>query len=135
MSLIRPIHDLVNGFLAYEQTDIAQQLRRASKSVPANIAEGFSRRVTARDFKFYLAHALGSANEVMVHLMIAAELEYAPSANLDSLISQYRIVAKQLGRLIQVWRDPAERQPRTRDAKPRLIQSDHRPPSHLSAKE
>jgi len=109
MKLIRPVHDLVKEFPTFEQADLCAQMRRASKSIPANIAEGFSRRLTARDFKLYLAHALGSANEMIVHLAVAEELAYCELAASQPLIGEYRIVTRQLARLIQVWRDPRER--------------------------
>lgn len=113
MALVRPIDELVKRFPAHEHVDLAQQMRRASKSIPTNIAEGFSRRLTARDFKLYLAHALGSANEMVVHLMIASELRYAPASDIDLLIDEYRIIARQTARLAQVWRDPRERETKT----------------------
>ena len=132
MALLRPIHDIVKDFTPFEQADLAQQMRRASKSIPANIAEGFSRRVTARDFKLYLAHALGSANEMIVHLMIAEELVYSDADRLRTLTSEYEVVARQLARLIQVWRDPPEHDSRSRSIKPRLIRSNHLQPEPTS---
>ena len=79
-------------------------MRRACKSVPTNIAEGFSRRTTAKDFKLYLAHALGSTNEMIVHLKIATQLNYLPEDRSKELIAAYDIVARQLNKLIQNWR-------------------------------
>ena len=76
MALVRPIHDLVKTFPDSERFDLVQQMRRASKSVPTNIAEGFGRQTTPRDYRMYLAHALGSVNEMLVHLQIAIDLEY-----------------------------------------------------------
>lgn len=104
LALVRPVHDLVRRFPEFEDRDLVQQMRRASKSVPANIAEGFSRRRSAKDFKLYLAHAMGSANEVLVHLEVAGELGYASAEERSSLADDYRIVCRQLNKLIQNWR-------------------------------
>ena len=104
MALVRPIHELVKRFPEYEQRDIVQQMRRASKSVPANIAEGFSKRRSAKDFKSYLAHALGSANELLVHLTVSQELGYVQQEEATELSESYDIVCRQLNRLIQNWR-------------------------------
>jgi four helix bundle protein len=104
MSLVRPVHDLVKRFPEYEDRDLVQQMRRAAKSVPANIAEGFSKRCGEKDFKLYLAHAMGSANELLVHLRVAAELGYAQPAERRHLSEGYEIVCKQLNKLIQNWR-------------------------------
>jgi four helix bundle protein len=68
------IHKLVLTFPDYERFDLCDQMRRASKSIPANIAEGYGRRRSVRDFKHYLAMALGSANEMVVHLNKIAKI-------------------------------------------------------------
>ena len=47
-----------------EQYALGDQVRRASKSIPANIAEGFGKqRSSTREFRRYLVIALGSADE------------------------------------------------------------------------
>jgi four helix bundle protein len=93
LALVRPVHDMVKRVPAHEERDLVQQMRRASKSVPANIAEGFLKRRGAKDFKLYLAHALGSANEMLVHLRIAAELDYVPKEEIRVLTERYDIIA------------------------------------------
>lgn len=103
MSLLRPVHELVLSFPDYEKFDLASQLRRASKSIPANIAEGYSKRSSAKNFKLYLINAQGSANEVVVHLQIARELGYVAGDQIGALIEDYRIVGKQLTKLIERW--------------------------------
>ncbi len=104
IALVRPVHELVKRFPEYEERDLVSQMRRASKSVPANIAEGFSKRRGTRDFKLYLAHALGSANEMQVHLTIAQELQYATQEEASGLMAEYNIVCRQMNKLIQNWR-------------------------------
>ncbi len=105
MSLLAPIHAVANKFPDYERYELARQVRRSSKSVPANIAEGFGRKRSVREFKAFLSYALGSANETLVHLKIAVALSYADSAELTALIDSYTIVAKQLHRLMEAWQD------------------------------
>jgi len=103
MALVRPVHEAAKKLPGYEQFDLAQQMRRASKSIPTNIAEGFSKRSTAKDFKLYLGHALGSANEMLIHLRIAQELEYFTDGELKSLKDDYQVVCRQINKLMQVW--------------------------------
>lgn len=98
------IHKLVLTFPDYERFDLCDQMRRASKSIPANIAEGYGRRRSVRDFKHYLAMALGSANEMVVHLEIARELGYAEITLCHSLAEDYIVICKMLYRLIENWR-------------------------------
>jgi len=78
-------------------------MRRACKSVPANIAEGYGRRRSAKEFCTFLALAVGSANEMEVHLKTAHELGYISPQDIEHFRSEYEIVGKQLTRLIQYW--------------------------------
>jgi four helix bundle protein len=56
---------------------LADQVRRASKSICANLAEGFGKqRRSNLEFKRYLLMAIGSADEMQVWLRYCADLEY-----------------------------------------------------------
>ena len=60
-----------------EQFGLADQIRRASKSICGNIAEGFGKqRRSGAEFKRYLLMAIGSADEMQVWLRYCADLEY-----------------------------------------------------------
>jgi four helix bundle protein len=95
---------MVLKFPDYEKFDLASQLRRAAKSVPANIAEGYGKRRSAKEFQAYLTNAMGSAMEIEVHLQIALELEYIQQAEFDYLSEEYKIIGRQLYKLIDHWR-------------------------------
>ncbi|PYO93056.1 MAG: four helix bundle protein [Gemmatimonadetes bacterium] len=62
-------------FPDYEQTGLADQLRRACQSVPLNIAEG-NTRYGSRECRRFLDTARGSLAEVETILEMARELEY-----------------------------------------------------------
>ena len=111
MSLLKPIHRVVMQFPDYEKYDLANQMRRAAKSIPANIAEGYGKRRSAKEFRAYLTNALGSATEMEVHLLIARELEYMEQEEFTSLSAEYKIVARQLYRLIEHWQTLDSRPP------------------------
>ena len=102
-ALQKPIHELVSRYPDYEKYGLANQMRRASKSIPANIAEGYGRRRSPREFCTYLAIAVGSANEMEVHLKTSFELDYITPGEFEHFRSEYEIVGKQLTRLIQYW--------------------------------
>ena len=104
MKVLVSVHKMALGFLEYERYALADQMRRASKSVPTNIAEGYGRRKSTKDFKHYLTVALGSANEMIAHLEITRALQYSQSEACDSLIEEYTIICKMLYRLIENWR-------------------------------
>jgi four helix bundle protein len=103
MKALVAAHKMALKFPEYERYALADQVRRASKSVPTNIAEGYGRRKSARDFKHYLTMALGSANEMIVHLEIARELGYDTPENCRALIEEYNVIGKMLYRLIENW--------------------------------
>ena len=59
------VHRQSLEFPPIEQRGLADQVRRASKSICANLAEGFARQgVQPADFRRYLVMALGSADEM-----------------------------------------------------------------------
>jgi four helix bundle protein len=104
MQALVAVHKLVLKFPEYERYALADQMRRASKSIPTNIAEGYGRRKSAKEFKHFLGIALGSANEMIVHLEITQALEYAKPEICNSLIEDYTVICKMLYRLIESWR-------------------------------
>jgi four helix bundle protein len=101
--LLRPIHELAASLPPHERFDLTDQMRRASKSVSANIVEGYGHKDTPKQAKAYWRTALGSANEMVEHLEQAQELEYLKPEITQPLIEEYIVIAKQLNRLIQNW--------------------------------
>jgi len=59
----------------FERYDLADQLRRAARSVTANIAEGYGRYHYLDEAKF-LSNSRGSAHEVLDHLIDALDEGY-----------------------------------------------------------
>lgn len=113
MALLKPVHKLALQLPDFEKYDLANQLRRASKSVPANIAEGYAKKRSLKEFRAFLANAMGSSSEMVVHLKIARELEYVRDDDSAKLMEEYDILGKQLNRLISRWRSLDEIQPPT----------------------
>lgn len=103
-ALLKPVHDLALTLPDYEKFDLANQLRRACKSIPANIAEGYARRRSAKEFCLFLTTALGSANEMEVHLDIAFELGYIEQSTHQELGAAYNELGRMLNGLIRYWR-------------------------------
>ncbi len=103
MTALVEVHKFALAFPDYERFALTDQVRRSSKSIPANIAEGYGRRKSTREFKHYLTLALGSANETIVHLEIARALTYGDPAAAAALIESYTVICKMLYRLIEAW--------------------------------
>ncbi len=101
-ALVR-IHALAGSLPDVERYELASQFRRASKSIPANIAEGYAKRRYPKEFISYLTTALGSANEVEVHLEIAGKLGYGEPDARAELLDEYGVIGRQLAALIRSW--------------------------------
>jgi four helix bundle protein len=104
MALLPRVHRLAVSLPDFERYELASQIRRASKSIPSNIAEGYGKKRSAREFRAFLANALGSTNELVVHLEMAKVLGYAAERECEDLVNEYSIVGKQLNRLMSTWR-------------------------------
>jgi four helix bundle protein len=61
-----------------EQFGLSSQIRRAAISIPANVAEGASRR-SKKEFARFLLMARGSSAEIRVLLEIAHEIGVPPT--------------------------------------------------------
>ena len=71
------VHRVSLGFPAIEQRALADQIRRASKSICANLGEGFGRQKRSKaEFRRFVQMALGSADEMRVWLRYALDLGY-----------------------------------------------------------
>ena len=98
------VYRVTREFPREEIYGITSQMRRAASSITANIAEGCGRSGD-REFLRYLRIALGSANELEDHIILATDLEYLThdagvQLNSDVTIVQ-RMIAKLINRLSQ----------------------------------
>lgn len=75
LDLVERIYQLTAGFPSSENFGLTSQLRRASVSLPSNIAEGSSRGST-KDFIRFLNMASGSLAEIETQLIIAERIGY-----------------------------------------------------------
>ena len=76
---------------------IADQLRRSSKSVCANLVEGSGRQTGSNvEFRRFITIALGSADEARLWCEYARDLGYADPATVASWIDELREVARML---------------------------------------
>jgi four helix bundle protein len=95
MQLTVDVYQLTSKFPAEEKFGLTSQLRRATASIPANIAEGHSRSST-KDFLRHLSIALGSLADVTTFVELAEWLRFVDSqtANgmLDSMQEERRML-------------------------------------------
>ncbi|WP_234905971.1 four helix bundle protein [Affinirhizobium pseudoryzae] len=79
---------------------LTSQIRRASTSVAANIAEGHGRENTG-SFVQFLRIAQGSLKELETHLIIARRVDTIPGQEFQSLIDQCDEIGKMMRSLIR----------------------------------
>ncbi|MGD1805753.1 four helix bundle protein [Dapis sp. BLCC M126] len=79
--LVLEVYRLSSNFPKTETYGLTSQLRRASVSVPANIAEGFRKKGLADKIRF-LNIAQGSLEESRYYLILANDLEYGDTSEL-----------------------------------------------------
>jgi four helix bundle protein len=82
---------------------LTAQVRRASASIGANIAEGSCRNGDT-DFARFLQIAAGSASEVQYHLLLAHDLELLKTQDYQRLSEEVIEVKRMLASLLQKLR-------------------------------
>lgn len=96
------IYKRSSAFPKEEKYAITDQLRRASSSVCANIAEGYGRQLTSNiDFKRFLVIAKGSCQEVQVWVDFAFDLGFINQTIQEQWISSYVEISKMIYALIK----------------------------------
>ena len=91
------VHRASLTFPKIEQFGLAEQLRRASKSICANIAEGFGRQSTGSgEFRRFLQIATGSADEMRVWIRYCLDLGYIDDAGWQHWRREYEEIARML---------------------------------------
>ena len=86
---------------AYE---LIKQIKRASISIPLNIAEGYGKKESVAEFKRFLRIATGSANEVEVLLEMLKDLDYIDEQKYGQFIEEYQVLGKRLNVLLSKWK-------------------------------
>jgi four helix bundle protein len=85
------IYKASEDFPREELYGLTSQIRRASSSIPANIAEGCGKNGEAELARFFQM-ARGSASELEYHLLLARDLDFLP-------VSEYERLTKELGEM------------------------------------
>lgn len=85
---------------------LRDQIRRASVSIMANIAEGFGRR-SNKEFSNFLNMAHGSAAEVQCHLYIALDMNYITKEDFEMLYQKADEVSKMIQSFMNYLNNPS----------------------------
>ena len=89
---------------AEEKYGLISQIKRASTSIPLNIAEGYGKKSSVNEFKRFLLMALGSCNEMNVLLDLNKDLGYMCLDEYNLYVNEYQTIGKMLNMMIQNWK-------------------------------
>ena len=92
------VYWLTAPFPAEEKFGLVSQMRRASVSIPSNIAEGQARHTTG-EFIQFISHAEGSVAELNTQLILAGELGFCRLENAKPISELLEEIRKMLNSL------------------------------------
>jgi len=89
------IYRLTKSFPKIEIYRIISQMRRASTSIIANIAEGYGKR-NLSEYLYFISIAISSCNELDVFLLLSKDLDYLNKKDFDNLKNSHNEIIKML---------------------------------------
>jgi len=91
------IHKVSLQLPKLEQYALADQIRRASKSICANLAEGFAKQVGSRkEFRHFILISMGSSDEMQIWIKYCKDLAYFEKEQADIFMREYQEISKML---------------------------------------
>ena len=93
----KDIYKVTADFPDVEKFGLVNQLRRASISVPSNIAEGASRE-SSKEFSRFSEIANGSCYEIETQLLISNDLDFIGTKKLERLQAELESIIKMISK-------------------------------------
>ena len=98
------LHRLSLELPRIEQFALADQLRRASKSICANLTEGFAKQShSAAEYRRYLVTAMGSSDETQLWLRYCIDLGYIDEERGKRWVADFAEISRMLRGLYASW--------------------------------
>lgn len=94
-AFVLEIYRISSLFPKEETYALTSQVKRAAVSIPANIAEGFSKKTLPNKLN-YISHSEGSLQEVKYYLILAKDLDYINNATFENMV----ILCEEIGKLL-----------------------------------
>ncbi|MCI0334347.1 MAG: four helix bundle protein [Planctomycetes bacterium] len=98
--LMLAVYRASRSFPDDERFGLTSQLRRATASIPANLAEGCGRGSDA-DFGRFVQNAMGSSSEVEYHFLLARDLTYLNAEDYAKLNDDVTRIKRMLASLLR----------------------------------
>ena len=99
--LAMEVFEISKSFPKEEIYSLTDQVRRSSRSVCANIGEGYRKRIYPKSFVSKIVDSDGECSETMIHLNFAHDCKYISQETLDYFSRNYGEVGKILNYMIQ----------------------------------
>lgn len=96
--LVKEIYNITSTFPEIEKFGITNQIRRASTSITANIAEGMTRQ-TEKEKSRFINISFSSCIEVINFLIISKDLDFISNENYEQLRNKAENISNQLNAL------------------------------------
>ncbi len=95
MQLAKRIYQVTRSFPNDERFGLTNQLRRASVSIPSNLAEGHA-RFGSGEFSRFISIAMGSVAEIETQILLSTELGYLRTELSSELMADLETIGKML---------------------------------------
>ena len=102
--LAMEIFNVSRNFPKEERYSLTDQVVRSSRSISANIAEGWGKRVYENEFKKHLIYAMGSLEETKVWLYFAKDCMYLSSEVFDAFNEKCNELGARIYKLYENWK-------------------------------
>ncbi len=102
--LAMEIFHITRNFPKEERYSLTDQIVRSSRSISANIAEGWGKRIYENEFKKHLIYAMGSLEETKVWLYFSRDCKYINIENFNILEKKLDELGAKIYRLYENWR-------------------------------
>ena len=91
------------SFPKEERYSLTDQLVRSSRSIAANIAEGWGKRIYENEFKKHLVYAMGSLEETKIWLLYARDCGYINQETFDAFSAKCDELGAKIYKLFENW--------------------------------
>lgn len=103
-SFAMDIFEVTRSFPKEEKYSLTGQLVRSSRSVSANIAEGWGKRTYENEFKRHLVYAIGSLEETKIWLLFARDCGYLEHGLYEQFGLKYNEIGAKMHKLYGNWK-------------------------------
>ena len=101
--LAMEIFNISKKFPVEERYSLTDQIRRSSRSVAVNIAEGWGKRRYENVFKRHLMDSNGSVEETKSWLLFGVDCQYIENDTYKEMLNRYEMLGAKLWNLHDSW--------------------------------